>query len=110
MQSSETDELLTQLIAQYLLGLHNPNEDSLYNELRAQRDTENLKAHILKHYISKQRVVEALDYGSWLKDRCDLHDKYTARCMGCQRACAALLVFESYQDYQREALGLAEEN
>lgn len=37
---------IQQIIATYLEGLHNPHEDGLYNELRAQRDTENLKAAI----------------------------------------------------------------
>lgn len=42
-----SDAGITQLIQTYLEGLHNPSEDGLYNELRAMRDTENLKAAII---------------------------------------------------------------
>lgn len=34
---------IQQAISTYLEGLHNPREDSLYNDLRAKRDTEALK-------------------------------------------------------------------
>ena len=46
-----------ELIATYLEGLHNPSDDQLYNELRAKRDTEYLKAQ-LSQLLIKERIDE----------------------------------------------------
>lgn len=46
-------ESLDDVIATYLEGLHNPTDDSLYNELRAKKDTEALK-QALSAYITEQ--------------------------------------------------------
>lgn len=59
----DIDKNVTQMLATYLEGLHNPNEDGLYNELRAKRDTENLKQAIttlLEQAEIKARIDELI--------------------------------------------------
>lgn len=52
--------------------------------------------------------ARALDYGSWLAPKCDLHEVYTSACMGCQRCRAAFYAVEDYKDYLR-AVGVGDE-
>jgi hypothetical protein len=61
MTDSTQTELdgVAQLIATYLEGLHNPSDNYLYNELRAIRDTENLKRAIIAY--TNKRIEEVLD-------------------------------------------------
>ena len=56
------EQWLTQVIATYLEGLHNPNEDGLYNDLRAKRDTDALKSAIFKHTRSVEAIEAVLQY------------------------------------------------
>lgn len=53
---TNTIDWLDKVIATYLDGLHNPSDDSLYNELRAERDTNSLKQLIYKE-LEKQVFV-----------------------------------------------------
>ena len=52
-------EELDKVIATYLEGLHEPNDDPLYNHLRADRDTKALKEAIDQHTKTMcERAVE----------------------------------------------------
>jgi hypothetical protein len=42
---------------------------------------------------------EVLDFGSWITGKCDLHEKYTSACCGCQRESAKASLLEDYQAY-----------
>lgn len=48
---------------------------------------------------------EMMDYGNWLKPQCDLHEKYTSACCGCQKARAVFNEIENYQSWIKEWQG-----
>jgi hypothetical protein len=44
-------------------------------------------------------LEQAKDFGLWLTGKCDLHEKYTSACCGCQRASSKLSLLEDYHAY-----------
>jgi hypothetical protein len=56
---TNTPSSIDEVINTYIQGLHNPRDDSLYNELRAKRDTEALKDAVNK--LISEAVNKALD-------------------------------------------------
>jgi hypothetical protein len=54
--------------------------------------------------VREATIEEVLDYGTWMKDKCDLHEKYTSACCGCQKAKAVFMAMEQYQDYIKREL------
>jgi hypothetical protein len=52
----ELEQSITKMIAKYLKGIHHPDEDPLENDLRAMKNTQDLKAAILAWH---QRKLEA---------------------------------------------------
>lgn len=47
---------------------------------------------------------EVIEWGSWLKGKCDLHKKYTSACCGCQRANHAYVTNQQRIEWSLEAL------
>lgn len=50
--------------------------------------------------MAREELEKLQDWGSWMTEHCDNHEKYTSACCGCQRASAALHTIESYKDWQ----------
>lgn len=68
-------------------------------EIAVRRERLNMPEHFI--IGSALTAIESLilDYGSWLKPRCDLHEKYTSACCGCQKASHAYFEVDNYRDY-----------
>lgn len=59
-------------------------------------------AHYQKKYIGLEKRL--LDFGGWIKGHCDLHERYTSACVGCQRELRAFGIIRDYQDFIRRAI------
>lgn len=72
-----------------------------YNQKQGIELTEDHLDYIMNLISKDRKAREAriLDFGSWLTGKCDLHEKYTSACCGCQKARAQLELLEDYQAY-----------
>lgn len=47
---------------------------------------------------------EVIDWGEWMIGRCDLHERYTSACCGCQKAKYALAMNGQRMEWQRNCV------
>jgi len=57
MNKTSEDEELTEMIDTYLHGIHHPDEDPLKNDLRAMKNTIELKRVIKQRDLARDKVI-----------------------------------------------------